>query len=187
MPVLLAGAICLSGCGSYQYRITQPAGAGTVGEHPVRLNYAPLEYQLSRWRDRLSVRITNPTEDRISLQTQRSFAVDPRGESHPIHGKVVGPRSYTQLLLPPIPVSYPIYGGGWWGPGWGWGWGVGWYAPYYDPFWGPVYPPPPPAYYELRTPYDWEWKEGPVRLRLSYDQNGKTFEHDFEIVREKQK
>jgi hypothetical protein len=31
------------------------------------------------------------------------------------------------------------------------------------------------------------WKEGPAQLHLTYARSGKTFEHDFEIVREQVK
>ena len=47
-------------------------------------------------------------------------------------------------------------------------------------YWGP----PPVAYYQVSTVFDWNWKTGPARLRLTYDRNGQTFEHDLEIIRE---
>ncbi|MDB6109193.1 MAG: hypothetical protein JWR69_943, partial [Pedosphaera sp.] len=75
--------------------------------------------------------------------------------------------------------------GGGWGGGWG-GWG-GPYSPYGGGFYNDFYYSPAPWYYEIRTPYDWEWKTGPARLRLSYERNGQTFEHNFEIIREREK
>jgi hypothetical protein len=159
-----------------------------VADVPVMIRYEPLEYQLARYHDRLSMRIINPTEDRIMLAGNRSYVVDPRGESHPFNSRVIAPHSYTQFLLPPLPItySYPDYWA--WGPGWGWGWGWGWHDPFWSPYYGPgFYGPPPVATYQIITPYNWDWKTGPARLRLTYDRNGKDFEHDFEFVREPRK
>jgi hypothetical protein len=82
------------------------------------------------------------------------------------------------MLLPPETMSIPY-------PDYYWGWGS-YYGPYY-PYWGPYYGgygPPPVSYYQVRTPYDWQWKTGPIRLHMTYDRKGTAFEHDFEIVRE---
>jgi hypothetical protein len=186
--LLTVSAVCISGCSSYQYRIVQPSNAaGVIGKEPAIVNYEPLQYRLSPQSERLALHITNPTDDRISLLADRSYAVDPRGESHPIRGKVIAPHSFTEMTVPPVPVTYTYYAG-WgpgWGPGWGWawGWGSAWHGPYWDPFWGGMYAPP--SFYQPFTSYDWEWKNGPVRLRFSYEREGKLFEHDFEFVREK--
>jgi hypothetical protein len=197
-PRLLAlalAALSLTGCQTYRYRIVQPhTGAPAVADQPVVIPYAPLEYRLTRDRDRLAMLITNPTGDQITLLGNRSFAVDPEGESHPIRERVIGPHSYTRMLVPPIPVTYAYpdywgYGPGWW---WGWGWGWGYYGGWYDPFWGAYYGPgywgpPPLAYRTVLTSYDWKWKTGPARLRLIYERAGKTFEQDFEFIREPNK
>ena len=181
-----AAAVTLCGCASYQYRIVQPPTTEVVlVDHPVTLRVDPLEYHLAMVRDRLAVTISNPTEDRLTILGNRSFVVDPHGESRPLRGGVMGPRSFVRMYLPPPPLTYayPDY----YSWGWGWGWGGGW-GPYY-PYWGPYYGapywgPPPVAYYQVSTPYDWEWKTGPARLRLTYDRNGQTFEHDLEFIRE---
>jgi hypothetical protein len=162
-----------------------------IGKEPVLIKVDPLQYHLVQRENRLVVQINNPTEERVVLLGDRSFVVDPRGESHPLRSRVIGPRSYTHLLLPPIPFAYPSahYGWGWggWG-GWGgyggWGWGA--YSPFWGPYYGPVfYGPPAVTYTRVMTNYDWEWKTGPVRLRLSYESGGKNFDHDFEVQREK--
>jgi hypothetical protein len=156
-----------------------------VGAQPVLIRYEPLEYTLVREHDRLAMQINNPTEDRIALLGYRSYVVDPQGESQPIRDRILAPRSFARLILPPVPFSYavPDYWG--YGPGWGWTYPGSWY----DPFWGPGigwWGPPPMSYYQLLTVYDWQWKTGPARLRLTYERAGKVFEHDFELVREKE-
>jgi hypothetical protein len=187
--LLASVALCLSGCVSIRYRVVQPpmapAGA-SVQKQPVNVHYDPLDYRLRQYHERLEMQITNPTEDKLVLLGNRSFVIDPKGESHPIRERVLGPHSFTKLLLPPEPFSY-AYPDYWaWGPGWGWGY-PGWYGPYY---WGPYYGPgwwgpPPLSYYRVLTLYDWEWKKGTARLRLTFEKANKdTFEQDFEIVRE---
>lgn len=177
-------ALCLCGCQTYQYRILQPAaGAPVIDKVAVTVHYDPLDYSFSRYRDHLVVNVRNPTDDRLVLQGGRSFAIDPQGESHPLRDRVIGPQSFARFLLPPIPLTYP-YPDYWdWGPGWGWG--PGWYDPFWGGSYGPwFYGPPPVSYERVLTVYDWDWKSGLARLRLTYERNGKTFEHNFEIVRE---
>lgn len=176
--------LCLTACRSYVYRVVQPQGiAQPVMDQPVEFQYAPLEYRLTRYHNRLAMRIANPTEDQIVLVGNRSSVVAPDGESHPVRGRAIGPHSFTRMFLPSYPLRYPY-------PdyvGWGWGWGYGW-GPY-DPFWGPFYgtsffAPPPLSYYEIMTPYDWDWKTGSARLRLTYERAGTNFEQTLEFVRE---
>ena len=182
--LLALGTACLCGCQTYQFRVLKPpVDRPVITERPVDIHYEPLDYQLVGYRKNLAIRITNPTSDRIALLGERSFAVDPRGESHPLRTHVIGPHSYIRFVLPPQPLTFAYPDWNAWGWGWGWGWGP------YDPFWSPFYGstfwgPPPVSYYRVETPYDWDWKEGPVRLRLTYDRAGKVFEHDFEFVRE---
>jgi hypothetical protein len=190
LALLVGITLCLTGCVSYQYRVVQPAAAvPPVREQPVTIHYDPLDYRLYPYHDRLTMHVSNPTEDRIVLQGNRSFVVDPQGESHPIRDRVLGPHSYTQFLFPPIPFAY-AYPDYWaYGPGWGWGWYGPWYGPgWYGPgWWGGWWGPPPVSYAQVTTPYDWTWKQGPARLKLTYERAGKTFEHDWEIVREPKK
>lgn len=185
LPLLAFAVVSFSGCQTYEYRVVQPPGvAQVVAREPVTIHYAPLDYHLARHQDRLAMRIINPTDDKIVLQGPHSYVVDPKGESHPVRGRVLAPHSFTWMLLPPIPPGYPYYyaADGGWGWGWGWGWGYDWY----DPFWGPFYAPMVSCH-RVFTPYDWTWKTGPARLHLGYDQNGKRFEQNFEFVREREK
>jgi hypothetical protein len=186
--LLLLVAASLSGCRTYDYRIVRPSGGPSpVAKQPVTLRCEPLDYQLARRDERLTLRIFNLTDDRLMLVESRSYVVDPHGESHPIRSRVLAPHSFVVMSLPPAPRScpYPYYFAypypAWAGYGWGW-YGPYWYRYRYDPlFW------PPPAYYEVLTRYDWEWNTGLVRLHLTYDRDGKTIEHDFEFVREQAK
>ena len=182
-----AGAILTSGCQTYEFHIVQPAQyAATIPKEPLVFHMDPLDYRFTRDSDHLMVGIINPTTNRISLRGEQSYVVDPKGESHPLRGTVLGPHSYTRLILPPIPATAQVVGP--YGYGYGWGWGPGYYG-YYGPYWGgPYYDPffygPAVTYYEMRTPYDWYWHTGLVRLHLTYDQNGKAFQHDFEFDRQ---
>jgi hypothetical protein len=182
--LLAASVVWFSGCQSYMYRVTQPPGiAQPVTDKPAILRYDPLEYRLVREKDRLSMQITNPTDDRIVLLGDRSYVVDPMGESHPLRTQILGPHSFSRMLLPPIPFTFAY-------PDWSWGWGWYWgpYYPFWGPYWGPAYyGPPSVSYYQINTQYDWTWKTGPARLRLTYDRNRNPFEHDFEIIREPEK
>ncbi len=184
LPLLVVTTALLSGCTTYQYRVVQPpVVAQPIRNQLVIVPYDPLEYRLVRRDDRLGVRIFNPTDDRIVLLGSKSYVIDPRGESHPVRGRVIAPHSYVGMSLPPRPIT--VHG---WGPGVAWGWGWGWmpYTPYYDPFFDDFYGPPS-YYYEIRTVYDWHWKTGTARLHLTYDRNGQTFDHTFEIIREPEK
>jgi len=181
--ILLALAVlCFWGCQTYQYRIVHPPGGSPVVDKvAVTVHYDPLDYHFSCYHDHLAVNVSNPTDDRIVLEGGRSFAVDPQGESHPLHDRVIGPHSFARLVLPPIPFTYayPEY---WdWGPGCG----PGWYDPFWGGWYGPwYYGPPSIRYQQVTTVYDWDWKTGLARLQLTYERKEKTFEHDFEIVRE---
>lgn len=186
--VFATAAFILCGCRTYVYRVVQPGGvAQPIADQPVIVRYPPLEYRLVRQKDRLAMRVLNPTTERLTLDGGRSYVVDPEGESHPIRSRILGPNSFTRMLLPPLPFTfaYPDYSWGW-GMGWGWRWGP------YDPFWGPLYGPafygpPPISYGQVISRYDWIWKTGQIRLHLTYQSNTNGFDHEFQIVREQAK
>jgi hypothetical protein len=187
VPALFAVLFLATGCRTYQYRILQPAQAANtiVTAQPVAVHYEPLDYHFARSRDRLAMRISNPTDDQIILRGDKSFIVDPRGESHPVPGFVIGPHSYSRLLLPPrlaTAEAVGYYGYPWaWGPGF-YGYGAPYWRGYYDPFmYGPAV-----TYLQIHTPYDWIWRAGPTQLHLGFERNGQPFEHAFEIVRERE-
>lgn len=184
LSFVLATVAVLTGCATYDYQVSQPPTmAGVIiKDQPVVLHYDPLEYRLSRYHEHLGMTIVNPTTDRITLRADRSFVVDPRGESHPIRGRVLAPHTYSAMLLPPPAASgqtiYPtFYGPGWW---------VGGYPYVYNDFYGSYYGPVV-TYYHIYTPYDWKWEAGPAHLHLAYNRNGKEFDHEFVILRQREK
>jgi len=191
LPALVVAACSLCGCQTYSYRILKPAVTPpAVTEHPVSVSLEPLEYRFTQQQDRLAMRVINPTSDRLLLVGNKSFVIDPAGETHPMRGRVIGPHSYVRLLLPPVPFtfSHPDYtwGWGWGGSPWGWGW------PGYVPLSGPYFAegfigPPPIVYEQALTVYDWRWKHGTVRLHMEYERGKETFAHEFELDREPQK
>lgn len=90
--LLLLSILAVSGCRTSNYRVVEPVGlAGTISDQPVTIRYEPLEYRLARHKERLSLRIVNPTDDRLVLRGDRSFVIDPKGESHRVQGRVIGP------------------------------------------------------------------------------------------------
>src|SRR5215472_13967840 len=123
---LFAVALMAAGCRTYQYRIVQPSQAANsiIAAQPVAVPYDPLEYHFARLRDRLAMRINNPTENQVVLRADKSFVVDVRGESHPVPGWVVGPHSYARMFLPPRPATAEVFGY----YGYPWVWGPGYYG-----------------------------------------------------------
>jgi hypothetical protein len=181
LSLAAAVAVLTGGCRSYDYRIVQPAQhAQTIQKQVVTVKYDPLDYEFSRQHDHLAMRIINPTDERIALQGEHSYVVDPRGESHPLRAHVLGPHSFARLLLPPEPASGSVVGG----YGAGFPGMAGPPYPFYGGLYNDLYFGPPVTYFQVNTPYDWQWSKGTVRLRLSYDRKGETFDHDFEFVRE---
>jgi hypothetical protein len=151
-----------------------------------------LEYRLARSEDYISMRIINPTDASIVLSGSRSYAVDPHGETHPIHGRAIAPHSHVMVSIPPVQTVYSSGSDGGWGMGFGFydplllhgRFGHPYIAPYgfYDPFFnGPAYS------YRTVTPFDWFWKEGEVRLNLEYERAGTNFAHPFVFEKRKVK
>src|SRR5258708_4326055 len=98
-PLVLLGAILISGCKTYNYQLAEPPNLATlITDKPVTVTYTPLEYTLVRQHDRLGMTIMNPTDDRVTLDSHRSYVVDPRGESHPLRGRSIAPHSYIRML-----------------------------------------------------------------------------------------
>jgi hypothetical protein len=182
-PFLLAAAL-VSGCQSNKYAGARPTGVPhVIADQPVHFPNDPLEYTLVRDGDRLSMRINNPTSDRVVLLGNRAYVVDPQEKSHPLRSMVIPAHSTARLLLPPEPVK--ATGHGWTGPGWGGGPGWGW-GPYPpgDAYFHDFYPPPP-YYTASPSPYDWNWSNnGLARVHLAFERDRQPFGQDFEIVRE---
>jgi hypothetical protein len=45
----------------------------------------------------LSIRIDNPTDDRISLLSDGSYVIGPDGQSHPLQGRVIGAHNFARF------------------------------------------------------------------------------------------
>ncbi|HEX8916316.1 MAG TPA: hypothetical protein VF796_28455 [Humisphaera sp.] len=192
LALLALGA--LTGCASYEHEIVAPpelARPVKEGEW-VTVDREPLEYRLITVESRLVMRIYNRTDEPIQLVGDRSVAVDPNGQSHPLASQPIAPGSFARIHLPPRPPQARAgprfgfgvglgFGGGYYhrhgfGPGY---FGSAWDDPFYDT----------PRYYAVYDPNDptfWEWPgEGDVRLTLTFERGGKLFTHDWVFGRRK--
>ena len=110
--VLLAAAILLAtGCAKYDYVLLEPGDGEQLIVRDKRLvvPQEPMTYRLGRVDGRLLVRIANPTDEPIRIVGERSYVVDPEGETHPIGGGTIAPHAYIDLILPPPPQVYRSY------------------------------------------------------------------------------
>jgi hypothetical protein len=172
-----------AGCASYEYDISEPGGppvhVGTKTD--VILNLDPLEYRFITVESRLVLRIYNPTENPITLAGERSFAVDPGGQSHPLPTQTMAPHSFIKLIFPPLRprLERP-------GPSIGFGVMAGDYRWRDRGYWYDDQP-------RYLTIYDsdaiyWDWSgESSMRLNLVFQrqQPQGTFEQAFLIMRKK--
>jgi hypothetical protein len=191
--VVAALACVVSGCCSnccvagrthyeFQYRVAQNAEKATVvAEHPVALNYGPLQYYFFRAGppERLQMRIINLTDEQVVLVGDWSSVTDTIGINHTLRTRVMGPHSFSGFTLSPEPKIFPTY------LGW-----PGGFEGYYEPMSGPSDGPsafywPNQTFYGVKPPWDWQWDSGTVRLRLEYEAGGRSFEHNFVLVRER--
>lgn len=179
-----------AGCARYQYVLLEPGS----GEQAVQkkkwlvVPQDPVTYRLGTEDGRLVVRIANTTDEPIRIIGDRSYAVDPEGETHPIGGGTIAPHAYTHIVLPPPPRIYRGYtnyhGFGWgygrWHRPYGWAYGggypYGWYDPWYEPSTYTV---------EVYGPYHWDWKTGTVRLHLAFERGENRFEQSLAVLRRK--
>jgi hypothetical protein len=178
--------LILPGCASYHYFIAEPTGlAQQVPEKPMHLQRDPLSYQFSEVDHRLAIAVSNPTENPVAIDEKKSFIVDPEGKTHAVKPGNIAPRSYVTLILPPeqkVVRASPALG---FGIGFGhMGYPFAGAAGMYEPMYGPhnYY------YYDEEQTQPWRWKQGPVRVRLSFDSQGPTtnsFEHDWTFDRRK--
>ena len=183
--VALAAAILLGGCARYEFVLVEPSQlAGTIGKEGFPVPYEPLTYRLAKRHDRIAMTISNSTDSPVMLVGNKSYVVDPGGQTRPLIGGTIAPRSHIGLFLPPEPQVYragPILG-----PGFGYYYGSG---PYFGPGFGYYYEPfyaLPMYYYLENAPHYWEWKTGQVQMRLFYEQtHTNTFEHHFVFLRQK--
>jgi hypothetical protein len=166
------------GCAVYQFELLEPAELAQVVSEPTAFDVPPLEYIVLPQGERLVVRIDNRTDEPVTLLGERSYLVDPNGQSHAMRGGTIAPHSFIAMSLPPRPavvhagprlgVGVGVGRGYRWG---GVGMGVGGYYPY--DHWHT------PHRYYLYNPEAayWRWTTGPVHMRLVYDVAGEIAEH----------
>lgn len=193
LPALFVFAIVFAaGCTHYAYDLTSPPelqrtiDAKSMTTVPV----APLVYELQTAEDRLVVTIRNDTDGAVKLVGEDSYAVDPRGESHPLPTRTIAPHATTKLIFPPLNPAVqrgPVFG---FGVGVGFasarsgygGAGVGTYDDFGladDSRYYSAEPGDPALYWSGSGP-------GTIRLRLAYQTaDGKRFSHEFEFERRK--
>ena len=181
---MLGGGV--AGCAHYEYDLVDPPNlAQHIGsKSDAVFTLDPLLYRMRSVDDYLVILIHNRTDEPIRLLADHSFAVDPKGQSHPLRAQTIGPRSYIKLVLPPPPPDVqpagPVFSFGV-----GWGYPHPYWPGWYDPFWGPV----APAYTVVVTDpnYYWAWDdEGDATLSLTYQRGtSPTFTHQFRFHRRK--
>src|SRR5215210_6904866 len=95
-PLLLL-ALSL-GCARYEYDLASPPElrAHIATKTDTVMNVDPLVYRWRTVENRLVVRIFNPTDDPIELLGDKSTAVAPDGQSHPIRGQTIAPQSHAK-------------------------------------------------------------------------------------------
>ena len=191
LPVMLTAG----GCARYEYEVVAPPDlAQHIGTKAfVTLPMEPLRYEARTANDRLVLFIHNDTDQPVKLLGEDSYAVDPRGESHPLPTRTIAPGSSTKLIFPPvrptIRQSGPSFGvgvgvglgsaryrrGGYYGSRLGYG-----YDPFYDDY---------PRYYRLDDDgtlyWDWGGNGTTIKLRLVYQTGDEPnrFHHDFTFRR----
>jgi hypothetical protein len=173
----------LTGCASHHYFIVEPAEfAQQIPSQPLELTRGPLRYQFSERHHRLSMAVSNPGTNTLSVVEKKSYIVSPDGQTHLVRGGNIAPKSFMAMSLPP---EYPVVHTG---PtyGFGMGYGYGWYP--HTPWSGvnePFYSPQ--SYYIYDEPHRyWEWRKGLVRMRLSFEEQGPggaSFEQDWVFER----
>ena len=177
-----------TGCARYEYNIVQPPDlAAHIGSNTDQVvPRAPLEYRFRSYDNRLVIRIFNQSEDPISLIGERSIAVSPDGQSHPLRSQTIAPGSFIKIIFPPPePRIYQP------GPTFGIGVGtsVGHYHRhphyhYHDPF------PQDPRYFvvweDADPTYYWDW-DGQSEVSATFVFKGPKdeFKHDWRFRRQK--
>jgi hypothetical protein len=184
---LLVLAVSSAGCASYQYDITRPPELARhigAGEDAV-FQRDPVEYRLRSVESLLVMRVYNRTDTPLTLLGEKSFAVDPSGQSHPLQSQTAAPRSFIKLIIPPprpqIEHRGPTFGVGV-------GTQVGSAQRHALGLDGFDDIDDGPRYFDV---YDsdamyWDWKgETEIRLTLVFQQDEQTFTQEFGIARKK--
>lgn len=194
---LLAGLLSAptGGCARYEYDIVEPPDvAQHVGRKtPVVVPMEPeVRYEALTASGRLVLFVINMSDQPLKLLGEDSYAVDPRGESHPLPTRTIAPGSSTKLIFPPVRPTFrrsgPSFGVGL-GVGLGSArrlgyYGAGRYGYFGDPFYDDF-----PRYYQLAddgtTYWSWSGAGTEVTVRLVYQRGDERFHHEFTFRRVK--
>jgi hypothetical protein len=179
-----------SGCTGHEYDLVEPAElAGHVGTKSwANVRRDELEYRLRTADDRLVMLIYNRGERPMKLLGPDSAAIDPRGESHPLHSATILPGSHVRRVFPPPRPIVERYGEPF-------AFGYGGSFHHRDHFGYGAYDDLGPRYYSVHDPNDptyFTWPGGTgLRLLLTYQRGlsgGKpddVFRHEFTFRRRK--
>jgi hypothetical protein len=165
--------------------------AAHVGtKDPVEMTIDPVRYEAITSSDRLVLIVHNQSDQPLKVIGDDSFAVDPRGESHPLPTRTIAPDTSTRLIFPPVRPTYRSNSSSI-------GFGVGVSSGYYGRagyraggFAGhPYFYDDYPKYYRLEddgTVY-WSWTgdDTDIKVRIVYQLADKQFHHDFTFKRKK--
>jgi hypothetical protein len=185
LAILCLASFALQGCAKYEIRLVEPAEfAQTLRSEEIAFSRPPIDYRANDLKGRMGFRMLNPGDEPIALLGDKSYVVDPRGESHPLKNVTIAPRSFVAMSVPPIE---RVYRGG---SGFGLGVGVGSFSDGgfvggsvgHDLYDGPS------SYSDLyATVRVWPWETGEVRMHVTYQRGQETIEHDFVFTRQKVK
>lgn len=182
IAALLIITAASAGCAKYQYAIIEPADLAQpiprTAQAAVQVD--PLGYEFVDLGHQLGVRIFNDADEPITLLGERSYVVDPEGQSHPLRGGTIAPSSYAAFT---IPAMARIHHGG---PRIGIGIGVSRYSGHHHfggGFGGSWHDDYPYGYTE--TYRSFRWTTGDVRLRLVHERDEHRLEHEFLLRRQR--
>jgi hypothetical protein len=187
-PIAALILLFAGGCARYEYDIVAPPELARHigGDRDEVIRADPLEYRLRSYDNRLVIDIFNPTGDAIVLAGDRSYVVDPRGQSHPLRTQSIAPSAFVKLILPPMRPQFrssPTIG-----VGVGFGFSRAYYNRYgygrfHDPLWDePQYY----TYYDESDATYWSWEgETDARLHLVFQRGQSTFTQDLTFHRRK--
>ena len=191
--------LCLTGCARYQFVLVEPVECVIADGQRIVVPVEPMEYRLSSLEDEfLIVRIANPTDEVVEIVGDRTYVVDPTGETHSLGSGIVAPHASITLVFPPPPKVYTVRSP--YGSRWRFGHGRWHDRPlhrsphrfghrhYRDPFYHDRFDDFPRTYYVTEYPPGyWSWKTGRVRLHLAYRSGERTFEHNLVFLRRRLK
>jgi hypothetical protein len=163
----------LAGCARYDFQITQPTKlAQRITNAQTRINTERLAYDMVAKENRLVVMAYNHGTEPLQLLGDKSFVVDPKGQSHPLRSQTLAPKSYVKLILPPLRPRFEQ------NPQWNFGIGtqIGSTGHHH-------HTPMSLDYFADSDSYYWDWDgQVPIRLSLTYGtSDGKNFTDEFTI------